>query len=636
MSVWMEAAVPVAMAVTLLVLPGLSVRLAGWQFGAVGAYFFVPAISLAILAVSANVAHLLGIAWSFLPVIGVTVIAALAALLLRHWVRETPRRPGSAVLAAGAIGLLIASALIAAQLAFVFVSPQNISQTFDNIVHLNSIRFALDSVDASAFQIGATSDIGFYPNAWHSLVTLVAQLTGASVPVAINASNIAIGALVWPASTMALAAAYFGNRPAALASAAALSTGFGAFPILLLFFGVLYPNVTGYAVLPAGVAAVIVALRRTSRANAARSVVLLLVVCAAVGLGHPNAFLALYAIGSALTAMTVLRRAARRPSRAAWLTAAFTIVALGLAGFGLWRFSDTPYEMSRWGPWESTAQAFGEAVLMSPRQYAVTVPIAILMLLGLMTVIRRPVRIDVAIPFFVGATLFILVAGTGVGNPVRELLTRPWYNDPYRLAALLPIVGIPIATLGMLALIRFTRERALFRAPAAATTVSAVLVAALFTVAVGPNVTGTAQDARGAYQLTSDSRLLTIEERSVIERLSQTTPPDAIIAGNPGTGVALAYALAGRQVMERHIFGTRTQDELYVDARLDDIATDPRVCDAVRSTGVTHVLDFGEEGVGNVTEEGAYDGVQDLSETARLVLVDSEGSTARLFAIEGC
>ena len=39
-------------------------------------------------------------------------------------------------------------------------------------------------------------------------------------------------------------------------AAAALSTGFGAFPILLFDFGVLYPNATAYAVLPAGLAAV--------------------------------------------------------------------------------------------------------------------------------------------------------------------------------------------------------------------------------------------------------------------------------------------------------------------------------------------------------------------------------------------
>ena len=158
----------------------------------------------------------------------------------------------------------------------------------------------------------------------------------------------------------------------------------------------------------------------------------------------------------------------------------------------------------------------------------------------------------------------------------------------------------------------------------------------LFSVAVGPNVSGAIAQAQVAYRLDPSAALLTSDEAALLERLDDETPDDALIAGSPWTGTSLAYALAGRDVVELHVFGSRNADEIYVDEHLRDIDKDPRVCNAVRALGVSHVLDFGTQNVFN-RDDAAADraGIQNLAPGEHLELVDSQGD-ARLFQVVGC
>lgn len=637
---WSAAVAPFLVAAAAFVVPGLLVILAGWGWRRIGLLFAAPAVSTAILAVTAIAAPVVGLGWSLTPVLVVTAVASIVALLLRRWVgfEPTPRPPARAILAASG-GFLAAVAIMWLQLTYVFVSPDSISQTFDAIIHLNTVRFAVDTANASAFHIGATSDIPFYPNAWHSVAALAAQVTGVSVPVAVNAANIAIGAVVWPASCVALASALFGDRAAALLSSAALSTGFGAFPILLFSFGVLYPNTMAYAILPAGIAALWWLWLARGPAARTRAAVLFVVICTGIGLGHPNAFLALFAFGTFMLVWELMRDALRRRSTRSWIINGTIAGAMLIAGAVLWRVSRTAFEMSRWGPWQSMAQAFGEALLLSPRQYSVTVVASALGVVGLIAAVRRPRLIVFAIPFAIAAFLFILASGTRVENVLRETLTNPWYNDSYRLAALLPVAGIPIATLGAITIVDWAAQLIDRRSvPRAIAVVAGVTgVALVFSVGGGPNVMRTASDARGSYTFSGSSVLLTADEAELLARLGETVPPDGLVAGNPWTGTSLAYALAARDVVATHVFGLRNDDEVYLDSHLREIDDDPRVCAAVRRLGVTHVLDFGSQNVFNSPESGLDRlGLNDLRPSEHLVLVDSEGTGARLFKIEGC
>ncbi|WP_181405528.1 DUF6541 family protein [Microbacterium sp. SGAir0570] len=637
---WYVAIPPFLVAAMAMILPGLAVLIAGWGVSRISLLFVAPAVSTALLAVSATIAPIIRLPWSPIPLALLTLVAVAVAFALRRWVgpqNAAPRGLWRAL--APMAAFVIAAAVVGSQLVWAFGRPENISQTFDAIVHLNTAAYAIDTADASAFHIGDTSDIPFYPNAWHSLVSLAALSTGVTTPVAVTAANIAIGAIAWPASCIALAGAFFRGRTAAHISAAALATGFGAFPMLLFFFGVLYPNVSAYAVLPAGVAVVIWLLRADSVRDMARWSVLLLVLCAGIGLAHPNAFLALFAFGAVLAVAELAKRTMADPTRRTWVLNGTLAVAILVAGAGLWRLSRTNYEMSRWGPWQSTAQASGEALLLSPRAYPVTVTVSVLVVVGLIAIVRRPRLHPIALPYVVACFLFVLVSGTRVNNVLREMVTNPWYNDSFRLAALLPVAGIPVATLGAVVIVdgaRYLLSR--WQAPAAVSVVAAsAATVAIFSVGIGPNVLRVAGDTRTVHMMDSTSPLLSIEEQRLLERLDETTPADALIAGSPWTGTSLAYAVAGREVVEKHIFGSRDADEIYLDENLRNIDSDPLVCEAIDALGVDYVLDFGAQNVWNNPAASVdRDGIQNLPPAVSLELIDSEGSDAKLYRVVGC
>ncbi|WP_278101029.1 DUF6541 family protein [Microbacterium proteolyticum] len=637
---WSVIVMPLIVSILALTVPGIAVIAAGWGVRRLQLLALAPVVSIAVLGVSATLAPMVGLGWSPLPIAIVTVLTAAAAFGLRRWVgpEHGDRTPRANALW-GALALIVAAVIVGLQLAFVFGGPSHISQTFDAIVHLNTVAFAVDTHNASAFHIGATSDIGFYPNGWHTVAALAAEVTGVSVPVAVNAANIALGAVAWPVSVVALSAALLSERKAVLVSAAALSTGFGAFPILLMYFGVLWPNAMAYAVLPGGLAVVVHLLRTTGVRARLRAVFLLLVASAGVGLAHPNAFLAMVAMGAGVTVVELVSSAWRRASRRYWYLVAAILAALAIVIVGLWRFSRTGAGMSQWAPWQTTAQAIGEALLLSPHGYTLTVTISALILIGLIRVVRQPRFLVVAAPMAVASLLFVLVSGTAGGNIVRDMFTNPWYNDSYRLAALLPAAGIPVAVLGAVTVVDLA-TRGLLRIDAARgwrIAVAVVGVIAIFSVGASPNVLRAVSEARGAYALGPTSPLLTSDEEALLERLPETTPADAVIAGSAWTGTSLAYAIGDREVLRKHVFGTIGPDEEYIGNHLKDIESDPKVCQAVDRLGVDYVLDFGAQNVWNNPGVGLErQGLYGLTPSEHLVLVDSQGPAARLFRIEGC
>jgi hypothetical protein len=278
-------------------------------------------------------------------------------------------------------------------------------------------------------------------------------------------------------------------------------------------------------------------------------------------------------------------------------------------------------------------------VLASPHSFSITLVSAALIVVGLVAAAFRPRRITVIVPFAVALFMFVLVSGTGYSF-FRDMVTNPWYNDSFRLAALLPAAAIPVATLGAVTVVDVAALLARrWSLPKALRTTGAVIAAgALFsTLGAGPDIQDAVAWGRGAYVLDHGSALLTSDELKLIDRLDETTPPDALILGNPWTGTSLAYALADRPVVEKHVFGARTPDELYLERHLRNIDSDPRVCEALSRVGATYILDFGSQNVFNSPSAGTdHAGMNDLPPSQHLTLIDSEGPKARLLKVTGC
>ena len=92
---------------------------------------------------------------------------------------------------------------------------------------------------------------GFYPTAWSMLAAFAASLTGCSVPVAANALNCAIAAVVYPASLFFLVRILFPARRDIQAAGSVVMLASTQFPWALMIFGPLYPNMLAYALMPA-------------------------------------------------------------------------------------------------------------------------------------------------------------------------------------------------------------------------------------------------------------------------------------------------------------------------------------------------------------------------------------------------
>ncbi|WP_431778327.1 DUF6541 family protein [Microbacterium aurantiacum] len=634
MSEWAGTAAGIAFVAFVLLVPGLAVAMSGWRW-TIRLVLIAPALSLTIIALAATVAPIIGLEWSLLPVAGLTTVFAGVAFSLRRLLNPRPFTGDatrlwlvvSASLAFSAVALTI-------QQMIAYGGPENISQTFDAIVHLNSVAQAVETGSASPFDIATRAGSAFYPNAWASLASLVAVATGASVAASANVATIGVVSMVWPASSLLLAWTLFRARRSAIVATGILSAAFGAFPWVMLYFGVLYPNLVGFAMIPAVVGETLRVARDVRGWALVPSTAVVGLLAVGLGLGHPNALVAAAYILCAVILYSAVGFGWRYRSPRGWLLASTAVGLVVVFVILVRRYVGTSEGASGWLPWQSPAQAFGEAFLAHPNALGLTLVIAVLMGAGIVTGLVHTRYRLVLLPFVVASFLFVLASGYPVGTRLRDFFTNPFYNDSFRLAALLGVVAVPVAVAGALCIADFVRRRLEGAPPWAGTawTIAATLV--LCSTVWGAGVRDAVERVGESYASSPSSPLLSADERVLVERLSEVVPDGAIIAGSPRTGASLAYALAEREVLDFHIFGPRSDAAEFVNQNLDSIDTDPRVCEAVRATGVQFVLDFGADGVGNsnVTD---WDGLIDLEPSNRLQIVDREGD-AVLFAIVGC
>ncbi|WP_120337982.1 DUF6541 family protein [Cryobacterium soli] len=662
---WLETAPLFLAAVAILFIPGL---LIGVALGArrLTLLALAPLFTVTTVAVAATGGQFIGVRWGVLPVLVVAlllsaVLVAARVLWRKRWT-SLPVREGRAGLIAAGGGLLFGLVAIGTRFTTIFGAPNHISQTFDNVFHLNAVRYILDTGSASPLTTGSLTyefdgRTSFYPDMWHALVALLVDVTGASIPVAVNVMNIAIAGLVWPLACILLVRVVLGARPVALLAAGVLSAGFAAFPALMVDFGVLYPNLLAISMLPAALAmvALVAGFGVEPDLPVPARWLALAGLLPGLALAHPSTLMALIAFSVPIAVFGLIRhlRALRTRHAGFWPYARVTVVAglsFGIAAAVLLVGRPT-VAAAFWGPRESFKSAvvatLTNSVVGRPADYL----IAALMLLGIVALIvtrRQPWLIG---SFIVAAGLYIVCASFPIGF-FRYGLTGIWYNDSYRLAALMPVVVLPLAATGVVWLadliqagVARMRQRRVNTDPAAVTgtrrtePVGAVVagVAIIAILAVGTQ-TGQALDAattsgQKSYKFTASSPLLSPDELTLLDRLDDEVPSDATVVGSPWTGSSLVYAISDRRALLPAIFGERDSDTLLLMAALRDATTDSEVCAAVNELDVDYALDFGPREVHGGVNQIA--GLSELADSPGLELVDREGD-ASLYRITAC
>ncbi|WP_342024111.1 DUF6541 family protein [Arthrobacter citreus] len=652
---WLSATPALLIGLLILIVPGISVGLV-LRLRAFDALALAPLISVTLISISAISASILGADWNVGVLIAATVAALLIAALFaiaehRFRPRTLQRTPFTRELLYGAAAL-VSFLLIGRQVARAIGAPDNFSQTFDNNFHLNAVRYVMETADASSLTVGGMTSgdqpASFYPAAWHALTALVVQLSGAPLTVGVSAVSIAIAAVVWPLSLLFAVRQLARLVPAAVLGAGVLAGSFAAFPLLLLDFGVLYPNLLSLAMVPAGVALVAIILRQAPATvlDLPRAWLLAVLTLPGIAVSHPNGIMTLMALSLPILVSAyvffIRGLAVQKAPALRYLLPTLLFAAAWVAVAVLWTLIRPEAEAAFWGPVQSVPQAVGESLLNGPMGAPAAWTVSILMVAGIVACVRMPRLLWVAGAWAVVVALFAVSSGTPISD-TRMFLSGVWYNDSHRLAAVLPLAAAPLAVLGLNLLLKpltgslgsaVSRSRMTRTAAGVTSAVLAFLPALLLLpLTQGKSIENEIARARMNYMTTPDASLVSTDELALLEELDELVPEDAVIAVNPWTGGSLAYALADRETTHKHIFYTSTEAQAVIDASLKEAGDTPGVCEAVEATGVDYVLDFGDREVHG--GDHPYPGLEGLDTDDDFRLVSSVGD-ARLYEFVGC
>lgn len=617
-----------------------------WLIGLRGLWALAatPAFAITVIGGASLVAGWLDLRWSLVPCAALALVIAAGIFLVRRRTEvrtiKSPKFSRWWTIAAASAAALS----VTVQSAVVIGEPTAISQTFDNVFHLNAIRFILDTGAASPLELGQMTSpnggVPFYPSAWHSIAAVVVQLSGVSIPAAVNAQTIVTAALMWPLGAMLLARVLLGAGAATTLAAAVVSTAVPMFPLLPMDYGVLYPYQLALATVPAALAGTASVLGVGSNSSdIARGWWALVVVgmIPGVAVAHPGGFVAWLALSVPMVAVFAFRAWRARKGtgqRVGLLLCLAAYVALGVL---LLKVLRPPLPTRLWPTVLSPLDAGLEVLQLSMFYGTSAIGLAVAVILGLAWSfrVRRDGTFIAAALWAIGATLFVVVISSTFGT-LRDALTGSWYNNWPRLAAVLGVALVPIAVLGIARTAEVLadwrmRGRSVSRRVRIGVTATATLSG--FALLPLPAIPTALAEAHDAFVLDAGSPLLSGDELELIERIPEHVPEDAVIAGNPYTGTALAYAISGRRVLMPHILVDVSDDAAMINNHLAKARSLPPVCDAVESLDVRFVLDFGVREVHGGSHP--LGGLEDLESSGAVRLIDRQGD-AKLFEVTAC
>lgn len=683
---WFDLLPACVLAVLVLVVPGTAVLLCARQpLGR--AVLLSPPVSLGILVIAAIAAALVGVRWSIVVLAAAVVLAlvplvALGALHRRGREAAEPTAvpvgvrsvPGGAVRGLGAresrallqysLGALVPMLVLAYPFTRALQAPQAIAQRFDNAFHLNAIATVMRTGDASPLAVGELVNLSFYPAAWHELVSLVADATGLPVVLAVQAVSLSIVFVTWPLGVSALVEEVIRPSPFVRLLTPAISLGFVAFPWLLFSWGLVYPNILGFAVAPPLLALVLRCIRPAHRSFGALAGALAVVLVGVAGTAnaHPSSFLlaGLAAIPFILVRVRQLMTAPERGRTEIVQALILIAVAIGIPVAWVVLAPDTG--VAPWSAYTTVPYALGEALLGGTQGLPVVWVHATLTVCGLLVAATdRRLRWFAVSALLVGSVA-VVCAGAPDGA-VRDVIAGPFYRDTYRTgAALVPVTAV-LAVLAVQALLTalggLLPRSAARRIPGAdvpgsagsshwpvlASTALQVLLGGLLawslcqTIAESRAFTDTMERVRQAFVLKEDSDIVDGDEMIVMERLDEQVPEGVAVVVDPWRGGGLVLAIADRPVTEFYMFsseGDDDPDKALIRQSLRDVASDPAVCDALADEGAEYYLQMDPHGIGELDSSSAYPGYEGITgDTPGFQEVDRSGKVV-LYRITAC
>lgn len=550
--------------------------------------------------------------------------------------------------------------------------PASFAQLYDNASHLNTIHSIVENGNYSVLYstsysweevssgIAPTLSVGaFYPEAWHIVTALASAITGVSSAVAENASLFVFIGVVLPVSTSLLMFKMFTERLIVLIGAV-VTLAFSAFPWGFLTFGPLYSNLAAFALVPVAVCSIACVFScDSSRKDRAKWAFAFVIACFALAVLQPNALFSMIVLAAPLCAarlMTLLLKAGIKRSYSG-LVCALSVFALILVWTVAWRlpaFNNTV--TYPWTPFEGFLQALVGGLNLSLRAYPPQWLLGCAVLVGAVWSFCRKNHRAFTVSYLISLVMFVVCACSD--GAIRSYLTGFWYNDAYRIAALVAIASVPLASMGIFCSIKIIA----WCANRLGASQSAIRVLGVCSVILGmlcvygPVSLMDNPGAEPAFGVVSNKlnwlsdesvRRYTVEESAFVDKTMDLVKDDpGGIVNIPYDGSVFAYGANAANVMFRSYAmaggDSEKPESVLVRNRLNDIANNESVRNAVVALNAKYVLQLDANGVGaassslddGLADEEMYRGILAINEsTPGFTLLASEGDM-RLYRID--
>lgn len=628
--------------------------------------FYAPLLTFALVAVSAIVLGKTGIAWSLISfvLVAAVMVAAAAGLMWlvgRRWpALASASWPGNDVpVAWPVVGAVLGGFLVLHMTEDMVYGPEAFSQSLDNSFHMNAIRWIQEHGDASSLTMGAVSaadqEPTFYPAGWHDFVSLIYSTTGTSIATATIVTVLLTASFVWPCSLVAFSLSIPKLRRLQALAIPAIIGGFAAFPGLLLRWGVLFPNLLGYALLPTFVALMVQLVQALLRREFSVLLSLglsALVSIAGLALVHPNAVVSavVFALPMLLAGVVQVVRSHELTSRQKQM-GSLLLVGISIGCVGAWVvLRPDNAASSSWFPILTEGEALYQFLFLGLENanqlrdtFNPSYLAGFLALWGAGYLLYKHRNLWLIASWVLIGYLWIVSASVPRGE-FRLLMVAPWYTDHFRLAALVVFPSVILAGIGLGGFVEGLLTWVARRAPRPArlkvATVGMGVAMVLVLVVAGlssrvPSVQETTLAVSQEYRVTPTSVVLNQDEMNVINEIPKIVPKGDVIVNNPWDGSAYIYALADRHLTGYHFEFETSPKYSAIMHNLKDARTNPEVCREVNKykahwyVHLENQLNFGPDAQKN------YDGLVAAIDTDVLTPVYSSGPMT-LYRISAC